>query len=142
MKCYNRYVGTGRNQEIEHDYDTGDNITFNNVIVQWVDMDWVQVTAPVMRTVGDAPFFTAWSDGSFVAQGNADYFMNGVHVSGYWRRESMDSRTVFYGPDGREIELQRGRTMVIMFPATERQIHDSTHQAPSALSIPRTISYR
>ena len=141
MRCYNRYVGTGRGQEIYHDSDTGENITFANVIIQWVDMDWVQATAPVMRTAGDAPFFARWSDGPFVAQGNADFFMNGVHVSGYWRRESMADRTIFYGPDGREIELQRGRTMVVMFPAEERQIHENG-QAPSPLSILRTVSYR
>ncbi len=142
LKHYTRTVGTGGSQEIYHDLDSGEAITFDNIIVQWVDMDWVQATAPVMRTAGDAPFFTQWSDGAFTAQGNADFFMNGVHVAGCWRRESMGDRTVFYGPDGEEIALQRGRTMVIMFPAAERQIHENGRQAPTPIDMRRSVSYR
>lgn len=139
---YTRSVGDGSSQQIYHDLDTGEAITFANVIIQWVDMDWAQVTAPVMRIAGNAPFFVTWSDGPYIAQGNADFFMNGVHVAGYWRRDSMADRTVFYGPDGEEIQLQRGRTMVVMFPATERQLHEASNKAPTLLEIQRSVSYR
>ena len=46
--------------------------------------------------------------------GNADYFMGGKHIAGVWERENNDSRTVFYGPDGEEMTLQRGRTLIIL----------------------------
>ena len=46
--------------------------------------------------------------------GNADYFMGGKHIAGVWERPDYDSRTVFYGEDGNEIELQRGRTLIIL----------------------------
>jgi hypothetical protein len=46
--------------------------------------------------------------------GNADYFIGGRHIAGVWEREDYNSRTVFYGPDGNEIELQRGRTLIIL----------------------------
>jgi hypothetical protein len=46
--------------------------------------------------------------------GNADYFMGGKHIAGVWERKDYDSRTVFYGEDGNEIELQRGRTLIIL----------------------------
>ena len=139
---YTRMVGSGKQQEVYHDLDTGEAITFANVIVQWTDMDWPQVTAPVMRITGDAAFFSDWADGSFTAQGNADFFMNGVHVSGYWRRSGMDDRTVYYGPDGEEIELQRGRTMVILFPCVERQVHEGAGHKTEIISVDRSVTYR
>ncbi len=139
---YRRIIRKGKSgTEVYHDYDTENAISFSNVIIQWVDVDWVQTTAPVTRSTGDAFFFTAYGDGAFVAQGNADFFMNGVHVSGYWKREGMTSRTVFYGPDGSELQLQRGRTMIIMFPNVERQIHTNSSQKPTVLDIERSVRY-
>lgn len=139
---YRRIIRSGRNStEVYHDADTENAITFANVIVQWVDVDWVQNTAPVMRNTGDAFFFTAYGDGSFIAHGNADYFMNGVHVAGCWKRDGMTSRTVFYGPDGEEISLQRGRTMIVMLPCVERQIHTNSANKPTPLDIVRFVRY-
>ena len=84
-------------------------VAFANVIVQFTRVDYNHNSKlePVVYVIGE--------DG-MPAEGNADFFMRGVHVQGCWRRESMDSRTVFYGPDGEEIELQRGRTLIIIFP--------------------------
>ncbi len=145
MNAYTRSVfpnGKKKASVVYSDYDTGAAITFANVIIQWTDVDWVTVDAPVTRSVGDAEFFKKYSTGNFTAQGNADYFMNGVHIAGCWRREGMSSRTVFYGPDGQEIALQRGRTMIIMFPATERQIHGAAlYKKPTVMDFGRSVSY-
>ena len=46
--------------------------------------------------------------------GNADYFMCGKHYRGVWQRKDYNSRTVFYGEDGNEIEMQRGKTLIIL----------------------------
>ena len=146
LDAYLRYVfpnGKKKSGLVYSDYDTKEAITFANVIIQWTDVDWVTKDAPVMRNTGDGYFFEKYADGKFVAQGSADYFMNGVHVAGCWKRDSMTSRTVFYGPDGVEIALQRGRTMIVMVPATERQIHGSAlYRKPTVMNNGRTVSYK
>ena len=77
----------------------GREIEFSNVIVQFTDYDWVDYNRPQTKMVDT---------------GNADYFMGGRHFRGVWQREDDNSRTVFYGEDGNEIELQRGRTLIII----------------------------
>ena len=77
----------------------GKEIDFSNVIVQSVEYQWPSTDRPYAILVGT---------------GNADYFMGGKHIAGVWAREDDDSRTVFYGEDGNEIELQRGRTLIIL----------------------------
>ncbi len=78
----------------------GNLITFSNVIVQGINMRW--------RKGRSRP------DPVLTGTGNADYFMGGKHIAGVWERENNDSRTVFYGPDGEEMTLQRGRTLIIL----------------------------
>lgn len=84
-------------------------VAFANVIVQFTRVEYNQndKLQPLAYLMGE--------DGG-PAQGNADFFMGGVHVSGYWKRSGVSSRTVYYGPDGQEIELQRGRTLIVIFP--------------------------
>jgi len=84
-------------------------VAFTNVIVQFTKVAYNHNNKlePIVYVIG--------KNGE-PAEGNADFFMDGVHVQGYWRRESMNSRTVYYGPDGEEIELQRGKTLIVIFP--------------------------
>ena len=100
--------GDGRNVKgmglVIQGMEAGDPITFNNVIVQQVDYNWISFTRPNPKLVGS---------------GNAEYFMGGKHLSGVWERKSLTDRTVFYGPDGNEIEMQRGRTLIILMPYGE-----------------------
>ncbi len=98
-QCYYRYMLVDAKGNQYSDYDTGEAITFNNIIVQFTDMEWVMTDAPKPTVIGT---------------GNADFFMGGKHFAGVWEREKMSSRTVFYGADGNEIELQRGRTLIIV----------------------------
>ena len=79
----------------------GNTITFSNVIIQGITMNWRQGSS-----IRPDPVLTG--------TGNADYFIGGRHIAGVWEREDFNSRTVFYGPDGEEIELQRGRTLIIL----------------------------
>ena len=80
-------------------------ITFNNVIVQGIKMNWRDHVRP---------------DPELTGTGNADYFMGGKHIAGVWERKEMASRTVFYGADGNEIQLQRGRTLIILMPYQQK----------------------
>ncbi len=79
-------------------------ITFSNVIIQGIHMKWLGSDRP---------------DPQLLGRGNADYFMGGKHYAGVWRRTDWNSRTVFYGPNGKEIKLQPGRTLIILMPYQE-----------------------
>ena len=103
-ECYYRYMLDKKGSE--HVYSSlaaGDNaaeeITFNNIIVQFTKMEWPRTDAPMPTVTGT---------------GNADYFMGGKHIAGVWQRDSLADRTVFYDDNGEEIQLQRGRTLIIV----------------------------
>ena len=81
-------------------------MTFNNVIVQSISMNWV---------AGDS----LRPDPQLTGTGNADYFMGGKHYAGVWKRDDYNSRTVFYDANGNELELQKGRTLIILVDYTE-----------------------
>ena len=78
--------------------------TFNTVIVQGIKMNWIDSLRP---------------DPELTGTGNADFFMGGKHYKGVWDRPDINSRTVFYGEDGNEIKLQKGRTLIILMPYME-----------------------
>lgn len=91
-----------KNDNIMIDADSkefGDDITFTNVIVQGIEMKWKGSEQP---------------DPVLTGTGNADYFMGGKHYKGVWQRKDINSRTVFYGEDGEEISLLRGKTLIIL----------------------------
>jgi len=77
----------------------GEHISFSNVIVQFCPFEWLSVDRP---------------NPSLTGTGNADFFMGGKHLKGAWSRADINSRTVFYGEDGNEISLQRGKTLIIL----------------------------
>lgn len=77
----------------------GDDITFANVIIQYVDEQW---------PTGECPYPI------MTGKGNCDIFMGGKHIKGVWGRDTYNTRTVFYGEDGYEVSLQRGRTMIVV----------------------------
>ncbi len=106
---YIRSVGGDKSAWYADRDDDAGAIAFQNVIVQFtrVTYNHNKKAEPIAWVIGE--------DGAAIC-GNADYFMGGVHISGVWQRDAMTSRTVFYGPDGEEIALQRGRTLIIIFP--------------------------
>ena len=107
--AYLRYVNHGKDGfQPWVDKDEGSQIAFANVIVQF--------TKTVFNHRRDAPIQYVIGKNYKAAEGNADFFMAGKHVSGYWKRDAATSRTVFYGPDGDEISLQRGKTLILIFP--------------------------
>ena len=81
------------------DRTQGEAITFSNVIVQFIDMKWPSGEQPYPILTGT---------------GNAEYFMGGKHISGVWSRDTYNDRTVYYGPDGQEISMQRGKTLIVL----------------------------
>lgn len=108
---YYRYIGVDDALTPYVDKDSGEHIGFTNVIIQFTKVDWYGSDAPVSYVVGQKYFN---GRGSNEVSGNADFFMNGVHMKGAWQRQSMESRTVFYTEDGQELELQRGKTLIVV----------------------------
>ncbi|MGN0745704.1 MAG: DUF3048 domain-containing protein [Aristaeellaceae bacterium] len=113
---YYRYMRYDDGELVPYeDRDTQEQLAFSNVIVQFADTEYTVIDAPITFLVGEY-YYTG--KGSKSAEGNADIFMGGKHIAGYWKRENMESRTVFYGADGNEIELQRGKTLIVVVPYT------------------------
>lgn len=80
--------------------DPDTTLAYENIIVQWTTLKY--------NGASNCPLLTE------VGEGNADFFMNGVHVEGYWVRPDVNHRTVFFDKDGNELKLQRGRTWIVM----------------------------
>ncbi|MEA5013781.1 MAG: DUF3048 C-terminal domain-containing protein [Candidatus Limiplasma sp.] len=78
-------------------------MSFSNVIIQRVHYDYVNNNKimPDMQSVG---------------QGNADIFIGGRYIPGYWVRKAVTEPTVFYDDKGQEIQLARGKTFIAHFP--------------------------
>lgn len=96
-------------------------ITFSNVIVQGINMRWLGGSRP---------------DPELTGTGNADYFMGGRHYAGVWERKDLSERTVFYGEDGNEISLQRGKTLIILMP-----VQEAWNKQKLQPSTKRSVSY-
>lgn len=78
-------------------------LAFANVIVQRVSYDYEdgKKLLPLLRAVGG---------------GNADIFIGGRYIPGYWSRPAMGDPTVFYDDQGQELTLCRGKTFIALFP--------------------------
>lgn len=82
----------------------GKEITFANVVIQYVDNKWPGGEYPYPILTGT---------------GNADIFMGGKHFNAVWKRDTVEDRTVYYGEDGQEIPFQVGRTIFVQMDYQE-----------------------
>ncbi len=78
-------------------------MSFSNVIIQRVSYEYTNNSKimPVMQSVG---------------KGNADIFIGGRYIPGYWVRDSVESPTVYYDDQGNELQFTRGKTFIADFP--------------------------
>ncbi len=83
------------------DKATGDQLSFANLIIQRTEVTFY-------HDIPDRPVTVN------VGSGNADIFIGGRYIPGYWMRTGMDQRTVFFDQDGNELKLQRGKTFISM----------------------------
>lgn len=117
--AYYRYISYPDDVLIPYEArDTQQQLSFANVIVQWTDVEWSRTDAPIAKylpynEVKDGLNKYKYKNGG---EGNADIFMGGVHIAGYWVHDKLNTRTVFYGADGNEVALQRGKTLIITLP--------------------------
>ena len=82
------------------DKQTGEELSFSNVIIQRTKVTY--------KTGSDKPITQN------LGHGNADIFMGGRYIPGYWVRTGMDQRTIFFDGQGNELRLQRGTTYIAM----------------------------
>lgn len=99
---YYRYVGGEPYYDKELGPETGHQ-AYANVIVERCDTSF--------EFGGECPV-TPVALHKGVAKGNADIFMGGRYIAGYWMRTGMDERTVFLDANGNEIVFQRGKTFI------------------------------
>ena len=77
----------------------GEQLAFSNVIVQYIPMEWYSNDEML---------------GTLTGTGNADVFMGGKHYRAVWNRDTLQERTVFYGEDGKELPMLKGKTMIFL----------------------------
>ena len=85
---YLRYMGTSKTNWYADRESDDPAFAFQNVVVQFtrVDYNHNNKNEPIMYVGGE---------NGEAAEGNADFFLGGKHVSGYWKRDGMTSRTVY-----------------------------------------------
>ena len=79
--------------------NSGEQLSFSNVIIQYIPMKW---------------YSNEELRGTLTGTGNADIFMGGKHYAGVWNRDTLQERTVFYGENGEEMPMMRGKTLIIL----------------------------
>ena len=94
-RVYARWVGQANQYG---DVSADEQLKVNNVIVQRVNYS--------VSDKNMAP--------SVVGQGNADIFMLGNYIEGYWVREAMDQPTRFYDSNGEPIKFVPGSTYILL----------------------------
>jgi len=82
-------------------------LTYQNVIVQRTEYTFANNhgSMPLMEAVGS---------------GNADIFIGGRYIPGYWVRTDLDSPTYYFDEYGNQIVLSRGKTFIAMLPGMAR----------------------
>ncbi len=82
------------------DRDTGENVTFANVIVLRVQFGWDRGHVYLKKHM--------------VGSGSAEIFQSGRYVRGAWVRTETDGRLILTDADGSELKLQRGRSFIVI----------------------------
>ena len=83
------------------DNSTGEQLSFSNLIIQRTKVTFYHGSPDRPLTVN-------------IGSGNADIFIGGRYIPGYWVRTGMNQRTVFFDQEGNELKLQRGKTFISM----------------------------
>ena len=81
------------------DRNTREQPSFSNVIIQRTTLTFYENDRFKPLTVN-------------IGSGNADIFIGGKYIPGFWVRTGMNQRTIFFDQDGNEIRLQRGKTFI------------------------------
>lgn len=87
------------NGKPQKDGTTGEPLAYANVIVQRAAYSWYNGD-------GDRPIVELFGTNT------CDYFINGMHFTGYWERSDVDSNTRYYDDAGNEVLFMPGKTFI------------------------------
>ena len=90
------------------DKETGEQLSFDNVIIQYVHSDIMTDTDGTLDHKGRLSI-------DMDEGGDAMIFTHGEVVKGKWTRKDMDHRTIFKDEDGEQFRLTPGTTWVYVF---------------------------
>lgn len=93
---YNRFINDKEHMDALNDTQ----IVATNVIVQYAEHTDVGVYVLV----------------EFLYRGEADYFINGKHISGYWIKDWEDDTTHWFTDDDKELVILPGKTYIQIVP--------------------------
>ena len=86
------------------DMETGEQLKFKNVLVQYTDHDFVGDTYLLeVHVIKEG-------------EGTGMYFTDGKAVPIKWKKESWEDRTHYYTADGQPLNLNPGKTMIQIIP--------------------------
>lgn len=85
------------------DRESGQQIEVKNIIIQYAKHRSMNTSAGHI-------------DIELVSSGTAEYFINGNHFKGSWKKASKSEKTVFYDQNGQEIMLMPGNTWIQVVP--------------------------
>lgn len=91
-RAYKRHINDSAHRDA-----TGAQVWARNIFVQYVDHPTDLFGRPTPTVVGE---------------GRLDYYANGQHFKGTWKKDSSSARTRFYYEDGQEIERIYGPTWI------------------------------
>ncbi len=85
---------------------TGEQVYCDNVIVQYVTYSWYGGSSdrPCVTTTGT---------------NKCDYFIDGMHFTGYWQRDAVTENTVYYDDAGNEVLFKPGKTYIQVLKDTK-----------------------
>ena len=81
------------------DGTTGAQLAYDNVIVQHAAYSWYDGD-------GDRPIVALFG------RNTCDYFIGGMHFTGYWERSDVNSSTRYYDDAGNEVLFKPGKTFI------------------------------
>lgn len=87
------------------DMETGEQLTFKNILVKYVDSHLFDNYTPVLNLEGS---------------GSGLFITNGQAIDVTWKKDDKLGATTYYYPNGEEIVLNQGRVMVCVIHNTDR----------------------
>ena len=110
------------------DMETGEQLKFKNVIVQYTDHDFVGDTYLLeVHVIKEG-------------EGTGVYFTDGKAVPIKWKKESWEDRTHYFTTDGQPLNLNPGKTMIQIIPESYGMTY-SAGDAPAAQPAAEETAY-
>ena len=84
----------------------GEQLTCSNVILHYADYAWYDGAS-------DRPIVT------LTGSNKCEYFIGGMHFTGYWERSSVNDSTVYYDDEGNQVAFKPGKTFIQIVSGSE-----------------------